>query len=113
MEKYEIYEDNGGGLYLCIMGENGQCERIFENFEYCNEPGILSDAIKRLESDPTAYEAWDGDLVERLVDIEEQDVTAQSLYDDGIGDLIADSTGYWSEHMGFSGRKALNISDDD
>lgn len=110
MAIYEIYENNGGGLYLCIMGENGDCKRIFENFEYCSDPGILCDAIHQLEADPSAYEAWDGDLVARLMD-DGYNVTAQSIYDDGgLGDMIASSTGYRSEYIGLAGRRALNIS---
>lgn len=109
MKKYEVYEDNAGGLYLCIMGNDGQCERIFENFEY-GQAGILCDAISQLEADATAYEEWDGDLVKRIQD-DGLNVTAQSLYDNGLGDLIAES-GYISSNMGLAGRRALNINEE-
>lgn len=110
---YEVYEDNGGGLYLCILGTDGQCKRIFEGWEY-GPAGILADALAELQEDPTIYDAWDGDLVDRWTD-DGIDTSAQRLYDDGLGDLIADSTGYISPYMGYAGAKALNVdrSDDD
>lgn len=111
MNTYEIYENNGGALFLCIMDE-GRCKRIFENWEY-GPAGILSDAIQQLKTDPTAYETWDGDLVERLTYVEEMETDAQSLYEDGLGELIADSTGFIDPHMGFAGKNALNIHDED
>lgn len=104
---FKIYEDNAGGLYLCIMSDTGHCDRIFENFEY-GPPGTLANAIAQLTENTTAYEAWDGDLVARLMG-DGQNVTAQTLYDGGLGDLIADSTGYRNQDMGFAGRKALNF----
>lgn len=108
---YEVYEDNGGGLYLCILDDEGQCKRIFENWEY-GPAGILSDALHQLQGDPNAYDVWGGDLVERLID-DGMDTSAQCIYADGLGRLIADGTGYIDPYMGCAGRKALNISADD
>ena len=104
---YEVYEDNAGGLYLCVLDADGQCKRIFEGWEY-GSVGILADALAELQRDPTVYDAWDGDLVERLTD-DGVDTDAQRLYDDGLGSLIADGTGYIDQSMGHAGRKALNI----
>lgn len=111
MRNYEVYETNAGSLYLCIIDDDGQCKRIIEGWEY--EPyGILNYALDELQNDPTAYENWDGDLVERLRN-EGIYTDAQILYDngDGMGELIADSTGYINPNMGYAGKKAFNIID--
>lgn len=106
---YEIYENNGGALLMCILDDSGNCTRIFENWEF-GPAGILSDAIRELEDDPTAYNMWDGDLIERLVEVEGMDTTALDLYDEGLGDLVADSTGYRNEYAGYAAKKALNMA---
>lgn len=105
--KCEAYEDNSGRIYLCILDAYGKCIRIFENWEY-GPAGILFNALAVLQEDPDAYYTWEGDLVERLTGYG-MDTSAQSLYDDGMGDLIADSTGYINPRMGYAGRKALGI----
>lgn len=102
--QYEVFEDNAGGLYLCIL-EDSKCIRIFENFEY-GECGILARALNELSKNPLAYEGWDGDLVARLLG-EGQEVSAQSLYENGLGDLIANSQSFVSPVMGAAGRRAM------
>ena len=93
--QYEVFEDNAGGLYLCIL-EDSKCIRIFENFEY-GECGILARALNELSKNPLAYEDWNGDLVARLLG-EGQEVSTQSLYD---------SQGFVSPVMGAAGRRAM------
>lgn len=106
---YEVYEDNGGGLYLCILDAEGKCRQIFENWEY-GPAGILSEALIQLGNDPDAYNAWDGDLVERLTRDDGIVTSAQRLYNNGLGDLIADSTGYIDPQMGCAGKIAFAIN---
>lgn len=104
---YEVYEDNGGGLYLCILSADRQCKRIFEGWEY-GPVGILADALAELQKDPSIYDSWDGDLVDRFTS-DGVDTDAQRLYDGGLGLLIADSTGYICQIIGYAGKKALNL----
>lgn len=109
---FEIYEDNSGGLYFCILDGNG-CIAIFENFEY-GKAGILVDALTELAANPTAYKSWDGDLIARLndeYDIAIGDVyTAQDVYENGLGEFIAYNHGIFSAFMGTAGRKAFGLA---
>lgn len=63
MKKFEVYEDNGGGIHMAILEENGDAIAIFSGFE-CGEKGILLDAINQLGEDEDAWKGWDGDTVE-------------------------------------------------
>ena len=63
--KYEVYENNGGAVMLAILDDDCKPAAIFENWEY-GQRGILADALQELAADPTAWRAWDSDLVERI-----------------------------------------------
>lgn len=113
MLKLEIYEDNGGGLHLCILDETGNCTSIFGNWEYNREPGALLDAYDQIKNDTGSYLYWDGDEV----DFYDREFTAQELYDrTNFGDLIAwtDDAGQLQtisrDRMGAAGRKALDYN---
>ncbi len=90
--EFEVYEDNAGGLYLCILNQ-GKCVRIFEGFEYQGDQSLMK-ALQSLAEDEAAYEMWDGD---------------NALYEDGLGDLIADNDGIWISNLGAAGAKAFGI----
>jgi hypothetical protein len=107
--KFEVYENNGGGLFLVLFDANGEPFRIFENWEY-GPDGILADAINQLFEDPDAWQTWDSDLMERL---EGEDI--KEIYA-GLGDLVAWSTddkNGWdhlpARRLGFAALGALNI----
>lgn len=113
---FEVYEDNGGGLYLVVLTA-GIPTYVFENWEYQN-PGSLRDAISELAADKLAYRSWDGNCVDRINESRRNDpasdlVTAQSLYDDGLGALVAKITEsggtYYPDRMGTAARLALEI----
>lgn len=103
MKKYEIYEDNGGGLYLCLFDNEDNCIKIFDNWEY-DVPGILVEAIGCIDG----YFAWDNDMVKRLSE-EGIETTAQIEYDKGLGVLIADNNGIYGDDMGNAGKRAFNL----
>lgn len=113
---FEVYEDNAGGLYLVVLSA-GVPTYVFENWEYQN-PGSLRDAISELAVDKLAYRNWDGNCVERINESRQNDpasdlVTAQSLYDDGLGTLVAEITEFsgtcYPKRMGTAARLALGI----
>ena len=109
---YEVYEDNAGGLYLAVLTA-GVPTYVYENWEYQN-PGSLRDAISELAVDKLAYRSWDGNCVERINEERRSDpVTAQSLYDDGLGAIVAEITEsggtHYSKRMGTAARLALGI----
>lgn len=102
--KFEIYEDSGGGLYLCILDKDGNCSRVFENFEYQDGPS-LQETLMLLSEDEEIYKLWDGDLSERI------ERAASAIYEEGLGCLIADNDGIWISRLGAAGTKALGIGE--
>ncbi len=113
---FEVYEDNAGGLYLAVLTA-GVPTYVYENWEYQN-PDSLRDAISELAADKLAYRSWDGNCVERINESSRNDpvsdlVTAQSLYNDGLGTLVAEITEsggtYYPDRMGTAARLALGI----
>lgn len=48
--KYEVYEDNAGGLYLYILSSRGMPREVYAWWEYAKEPGIMVDVLADLES---------------------------------------------------------------
>jgi hypothetical protein len=121
--KYEVYENNGGAVMLAILDDDCKPVAIFENWEY-GQRGILADALQELAADPTAWRAWDGDLVERIASEwpysgEAEPPTLTELYDEisGSNACIIDSDGDMipAQRMGAAALKALGLSleDDD
>lgn len=115
--KYEAFENNGGALMLVILDDEGKANRIFENWEYVQESGILKDCIQQLREDPLAYEGWDGDMVERLNNDEYfKAYTAETFYDEGLGDIVAegDESNDWLyvDRMGINARDAFDIAEE-
>lgn len=112
----EIYEDNGGGLHLCILDEDGDCIAIYGNWEYTEEPGILLDAYDQMHDDPDAYLSWDGNELDY---IDDEDLTVEDLYNEfEYRDLIAwtDEAGElqtkeWDK-IGYAGCKALGLKEE-
>lgn len=64
MNKFEVYENGGGGILLYLF-DGEDVKKVFEGWE-CGEKGGLLNAINQLAEDPDAWKCWDGDLVERL-----------------------------------------------
>ena len=64
MNRFEVYENNGGGILLYLFDDDG-AKKVFEGWE-CGEKGGLLNAINQLVEDSDAWESWDGDLIERL-----------------------------------------------
>lgn len=113
--KFEVYEDNAGGLFMVIL--DGECNpiRIFEGWQYCD--GSLADALEQLKDDPTAYECWESDLMERLADEHETlglpEITINEMYAELDGEaisLVADSDGIYPERMGTAASLAFGIN---
>lgn len=108
---WEVYEDNGGGLYMVIL-KDGNLVRIFENWEY-GPKGVLVDAVKQLADEPTAYEGWDGDIADDYdTDTWVPGETVKNLYCEltdiqRCNTLIADNDGIYFARMGAAGHRAF------
>ena len=48
MKKYEVIEDNGGGLHLIIFGTDGNVEYLHSGYEY-GIPGMLINDLQALK----------------------------------------------------------------
>ena len=130
MNKFEAYENGGGGILLYLFDDE-EVKKVFEGWE-CGEKGGLLNAINQLVEDPDAWESWDGDLVERLGgrymidEIDEsgniiadhfQPFTAEELHREDVdnSDLIAEGEfaefTVYMRNMGASGHFVFGIDD--
>ena len=117
--RFEVYENGGGALTLAVLTDAGDPVALFENWEYDPNPGNLREALRDLERDPTAWECWDGDMVERFAIEwpylgEAEPPTVESLYaeiaaqDDPI--RLANGELTDPERWGSAARKAMGIT---
>lgn len=130
MNKFEAYENGGGGILLYLFDDDG-VKKVFEGWE-CGMKGGLLNAINQLVEDPDAWESWDGDLIERLGgrymidEIDEsgniiadhfQPFTAEELHREDVdnSDLIAEGEfaefTVYMRNMGASGHFVFGIDD--
>ena len=130
MNKFEAYENGGGGILLYLF-EGEEVKKVFEGWE-CGEKGGLLNAINQLVEDSDAWESWDGDLIERLGgrymidEIDEsgniiadhfQPFTVEELHREDVNnsDLIAEGEfaefTVYMRNMGASGHFVFGIDD--
>lgn len=130
MNRFEVYENNGGGILLYLFDDDG-AKKVFEGWE-CGEKGGLLNAINQLVEDPDAWESWDVDLIERLGgryvidEIDEsgniiadhfQPFTVEELHREDVdnSDLIAEGEfaefTVYMRNMGASGHFVFGIDD--
>ena len=109
--KYEVYENNGGGVTLAILNDDCEPVALFENWEY-GDRGNLADALRELAADERIASEWP-------YSGEAEPPTLAELYDEisGSDDCIIDSDGDMipAQRMGAAALKALGLSleDDD
>lgn len=48
--KYELYEDNEGGLALYLLDGDGNPKSVYDGWELAPEPGIMLDVVADLEN---------------------------------------------------------------
>lgn len=117
--RFEVYENNAGALTLAVLTDAGDPVALFENWEYDSNPGNLREALRDLEQDPTAWEGWDGDMVERIANDwpyhgEAEPPTVESLYEEiaAQDDPIRLASGELTDpgHWGYAARKAMGIT---
>ena len=99
-KKFNVIEDNGGGITLVIFDDSNEVSYLHTGYEYIS--GQLTDDLTELAngSDPST---WDG--------CEEN---PQEIYDNITSfeygwEIIADNNGIYPEDMGAAGRKEFEI----
>ena len=84
MNKYDVYEDNAGGLVLIVKDDNNDV--VYAHDYYEHKPGDLRRDVEKLSQgdDPSN---WDGNDAALIDDVEDMQ-------------LIADQDGIYSDNMG-------------
>lgn len=101
MRKYQVIEDNGGGLTLVVFGSVDKVEYIHSGYE-CSK-GQLTDDLQGLSNGDNPLTDWDGN-----------EGDPQSSYDDFFSHvygwkIVADNDGVYPEKMGAAARREFNI----
>ncbi|MEG1848663.1 MAG: hypothetical protein RR238_09370 [Lachnospiraceae bacterium] len=112
-KKYEVLEDNGGGLHLTVFNKKGNVEYIHSGYEYIK--GQLREDIKALLDESIPVEDWEGNC--GGLDWE-YGTDPQALYDGLTSDeygckIVADNDGIYSEKMGCAARIEFDIEDEE
>lgn len=100
MKKYEVIEDNGGGLTLVVFGNNGNVEYLHTGYEY-NVGQLAEDLIALQNGDNPAIE-WEGN-----------EESPQEMYDNITSyeygwEVVADNDGIYSDKMGSAATEEFN-----
>lgn len=112
MKRYEVIENNGGGLILVVFDENDKVEYIHTGYEYIG--GNLKEDIEALENGADPVKEWEGNC--GGIEYEFGDVP-QELYDnitsyDCGWSVIADNDGEYPNVMGEAGRREFGYLDE-
>ena len=113
MRKYEVIEDNGGGLSLAVWDK--KCEKVVyfhTGFEYCQ--GDLKECIKELQNGACPEKEWDGNCGGLQFDL---GTDPQFLYDNIVSsdpcgwDIVADQDGIYHKRMGAAAMLEFGINE--
>lgn len=93
MKRYEVIEDNGGGLHLVVFGADDKVEYLHSGYEYGTSGRLIND-LEALKNDDNPVEDWDGN-----------EENPQAVYDNMTSfeygwEIVADNEGIYPEKMG-------------
>lgn len=96
---YRVVEDNAGGMYLFLFGNNNEVMLAFENIEFV-EPGDLDNIVL------SEIEGWDSQLE-----------NPQKVYGDLLSNrfgwsIVADQDGVYADNMGRAAQRVYGIEGD-
>lgn len=92
MKKFEVIENNGGGLMLVVFDSEGKVEYLHDGYEgHC---GQLTEDLENLRSEDIPIKDWDGNVD-----------NPQEYYKDSTSleygwEVVADNDGIYPEKMG-------------
>lgn len=110
MKKFEVIEDNGGGLTLVVFNSNGKVDYIHNGYEY--NQGQLQDDLEALRNGDNPTEDLDGNCG----GLEwEYGTDPQAFYNNITSyefgwEIVADNEGIYPEKMGSAALSEFNIS---
>lgn len=93
MRKYEVIEDNGGGLTLAVFNENGDVDYLHSGYEYGTSGRLIND-LEALKNGDNPATDWDGN-----------EENPQAVYDNITSfeygwEIVADNDGIYPNKMG-------------
>lgn len=102
MKKYEVIENNGGGLTLVVFNNNGIVDYLHSGYEY-GASGRLMDDIQALKNGDNPATDWDGN-----------EDNPQAVYDNIVSfecgwEIVADNDGIYPDKMGCAARLEFGI----
>lgn len=92
MKRYQVIEDNGGGLTLVVFNESGNVEYIHSGYEY--NKGQLQEDLQALNRGSNPAIDWDGNE-----DDPQKAYESLTSYKHGW-EVVADNDGIYPEKMG-------------
>jgi hypothetical protein len=104
-KRYQVIEDNGGGLTLVVFGGSGNVEYLHDGYEY--NPGQLQQDLKALRDGDDPANDWEGNAED-----------PQAMYDNITSyeygwEIVADNDGIYPDKMGAAARIEFNVKDGD
>lgn len=111
MRKFEVIEDNGGGLILAIFNEKNEVEYIHSGYEY--NVGQLKNDLEELENGSNPATEWDGNCGGSDWEFGND---PQALYDNITSfengwEIVADNNGTYPNKMGNAARLEFGVED--
>lgn len=109
MRKFEVIEDNGGGLTLVVFSAEGKVDYIHSGYEYVK--GHLQNDLEALKNGDNPAEDWDGNCG----GLEwEYGTEPQAIYDDIKSykygwEVVANNDGMYPDKMGYAAHAEFNI----
>lgn len=107
MKKFNVIEDNGGGLTLVIFAKNETIDYLHTGYQY--SPGQLKQDLAELSSNNVPLSMWDGnELFTLALDSPNRIETWFPADREGIDwNIVADNDGIYPDVMGIAAHKEL------
>ena len=93
MKKFEVYENNAGGLALVVYDDSEKVEYICTGYEF--NPGQLSQDISCIKAGDDPAMMWDGNEIDYFSDFEIKEFASGEY-----GKLVAYNDAISPENMG-------------
>lgn len=97
--KWEVWEDNGGGLHLFVFNKKGRVIYADSGYEY--DDGLLLGLIAMIKDGANPQkDQWESVYYKE---------DYQAFYEELVGELIADNDDNYPERMGVAGRREFRF----